>query len=176
MPYDDSAGVYGTNPQTTLLPGHVDRSNLYPVSLSSMCTNPGYTYSSGTTIDYIFASIVLASRINGCSVIESSDDLNVSDHLALSICLDLDVAPARSLTSKEHKIDWTDAVRNGHIDAYVCGVNEIVNDSISQLESTSPINIEEEIISVATKIVDLAKSALPQRRTRGRVFVFVMTS
>ena len=59
--------IEGINPPGLCLAKFIDNSDLYPVSLTSLCTGPAYTYHSGdhfTTIDYVLAGLTFAPYIS----------------------------------------------------------------------------------------------------------------
>ena len=83
-----------SNIQGVLLGEVLDRCKLHAVSLGEAVSGPDYTYHSGnssTTVDYILADVEASSCVESCEVLEDTD-LNMSDHLAISVTLSCDIS------------------------------------------------------------------------------------
>ena len=121
--YGQFGEIEGRNPAGNCLAKLVENSNLYPVSLTDICTGPGYTYHSGdhfTTVDYIIAGASFAPYISWCRTLELSPCENVSDHLPISAGIDVSVVTSFPSTSTA-PVDWVEAVKSGQIREYVEG-------------------------------------------------------
>ena len=95
-----------------ILLGDLNRCKLHVVSLDESVSGSNYTYKSGntdTTVDYILADIEASSCINSCRI-HCDDDLNSSDHLALSVTLSCHIPTQFSSDPNWIRIDWTKAV------------------------------------------------------------------
>ena len=100
------------NFQGILLGDLLNRCKLHVVSLDESVSGPNYTYKSGntdTTVDYILADIEASSCFNSCRI-HCDDDLNSSDHLALSVTLSCHIPTQFSSDPNWIRIDWTKAV------------------------------------------------------------------
>ena len=98
------------NLQGVLLGDLLNRCKLHAVALGERVSGPRYTYKSGdtvNTVDYILADIEASSCIDTCQI--SDDDLNTSDHLALSVTLLCNVPTQFSSDPNWIRIDWTKA-------------------------------------------------------------------
>ena len=116
---------------------------MYSVSTSCIAHGPDYTYFSGewrTMIDYIFLDVSLAHSVAKC-YIHGHHSLNLSDHLPVSISLQLDVLTEPTSCSQS-KINWPKSGHRGKTQAYAVEVSKIVspllsteNQSISELDN-----------------------------------------
>ena len=89
LKYTDHTGeIAGINPPGLCLEKFIDNLDLYPVSLTSLCTGPAYTYHSGdqfTTIDYVLAGSTFAPYISLCEILE----LHLDEYYHLPISLEV---------------------------------------------------------------------------------------
>ena len=140
----------------------IDRNNLFVPSHSLVSTGPSYTFHSGgtfSTIDYILTNKASTDLLDKCKGIPDHP-LNVSDHLPLSISLQVSSLKGKC-TSPTPKIHWEKAVTTGAISAY----EQYVNDFISPLLGSSCddlAQLEQEVLSVSEAICKCAYSLLPK--------------
>ena len=95
--------------------------------------------------------------------------LNVSDHLAVSVRLDIDVnlSQANVHASDVPRSDWSEAVSSGCIQDYVSRVESIINVSLQCMDRMPEIHIDEEIDYVTTRIIHHANiMVLPLRSSK----------
>ena len=159
------AGPRGSGPPNRrgiTLKEFIDRNNLFVPSHSLVSTGPSYTFHSGgtfSTIDYILTNKASTDLLDKCKGIPDHP-LNVSDHLPLSISLQVSSLKGKC-TSPTPKIHWEKAVTTGAISAY----EQSVNDFISPLLGSSCddlAQLEQEVLSVSEAICKCADSLLPK--------------
>ena len=170
------AGCRGTGPADDrgfLLKELIDRNNLFVASHCSVSSGPGYTYHSGrnfTTIDYIITNkpasdLLIAAKVN------PDHSLNVSDHLSLTLSLDLNTGKGKSINA-ESNIYWDKAISSGLINSYTLAVSNVTTPLLnSTCEDIT--QLDEEIQYVCANICKLACSILPKyspSRKRSRNF------
>ena len=115
-----------------------------------------------TTIDYVLAGSTFAPYISRCEILERH--LNVSDHLPISLDVNLSVtvspppAPGR-------RIDWTMAIKNGDVANYERRVEVVTQTSMNNIIN-GDVDLNCEIMTVASKMVDIATETLPLRKVR----------
>ncbi len=86
--------------------------DLYIVSSSSIATGPGYTFFSGnnrTSVDHILTNTFISHHITKCYT-HYHHELNLSDHLPLSLVLKVDRL-VEDATSVNPKLNWKKAVK-----------------------------------------------------------------
>ena len=134
--------------------------NLCTVSTSCIAQGPGYTFFSGeltTMVDYIFLDASL-----GCAVAKfhthNYHNLNFSDHLPLSISLQLNAA-AEVVFPPKVKINWPKSVERDLIYKYFLEVSNIVSQFLS-LKDKSVAEINHEELFVSNAIVQAASKHL----------------
>ena len=159
----------GGNPnlQGVLLGDLLNRCKLHAVSLSESVSGPSYTYKSGntvTTVDYILADIEASSCIDSCKVC-SDDDLNTSDHLALSVTLSCHIPTQFTSDPNWNRIDWTEAAKSQALQAFQKEVAIRLKPFTGQAQGNVD-HIDNEIKHVAWLILDAAQKTLPQLKPK----------
>ena len=159
----------GGNPnlQGVLLGDLLNRCKLHAVSLSESVSGPSYTYKSGntvTTVDYILADIEASSCIDSCKVC-SDDDLNTSDHLALSVTLSCHIPTQFTSDPNWNRIDWTEAAKSQALQAFQKEVAIRLKPFTGQARGNVD-HIDNEIKHVAWLILDAAQKTLPQLKPK----------
>ena len=148
--------------QGVLLGYLLDRCKLHAVSLCESVSGPNYTYKSGetcTTVDYILADIEASSCIDSCRV-HSDEDLNTSDHLALSVTLSCHIPTQFTSDPNWNKIDWTKAAKSQVLQAFQSKVAFRLKPFISRTRGNVD-HIDSVIQHVAWLIFDAAGKTLP---------------
>ena len=87
----------------------IDRCSLNIIDKDSRCSGPNYTfYVEGigmSYIDHVLATPVCSEVIKNCSIIPDSCD-NSSDHLAVSLSIEIDTMANKKSNNSLHKIAW----------------------------------------------------------------------
>ena len=148
-----------------LLSDLVDHNDLFFTSLSECTKGHCYTFFSGdvrTTTDYIITNAV--SPLVSNYLIQDHHPLNSSDHLPLSVSLNL--SPEANHESPILKrLDWKKGSCDGSTFQFATGINALLRPLIGKTY-TSPSELEEEINSVATNILQSASTTIPQFKPR----------
>ena len=140
----------------------LDTHSLYVVSQSSIHHGPKYTFfrdSCLSTLDYIVASSSIASTTLSCFT-HLYHPLDLSDHLPLSISLDLVCPSTTPSVSPLHHINWAHAVESDRISLYEQAVALVIHPLLN-IEEQSIENINDEICFVCQMLFSSAQSYLP---------------
>ena len=116
----------------------IDRASLYPVSVSSLATGRLHTYSHAgnfTTVDYYLIDHVLAYVTNSCNVHEEHP-LNLSDHLPISISLNLQMVTSCVLPHTQPQLNLKRAASDGSIKVYQSELSHHIAPFLSRSLST----------------------------------------
>ena len=156
-----------SNIQGVLLGEVLDRCKLHAVSLGEAVSGPDYTYHSGnssTTVDYILADVEASSCVESCEVLEDTD-LNMSDHLAISVTLSCDISTQFAKDPNWIRIDWAKA---GKSDAMLNFQREVSNRLKPYIKRSrgNVDHIDQEIRHVAWLVNDAAQKTLPLLKPR----------
>ena len=146
--------------QSEVLTQVIKECNLYTVSTSCIAQGPGYTFFSGerrTMVDYIFLDAHLRCAVVKCHT-HNYHNLNFSDHLPLSISLQLN-AVAEVVFPPKVKINWLKSVERDLIYEYSLEVSNIVSQFLS-LKDQSVAEINHEVLFVSNAIVQAASKHL----------------
>ena len=151
------------------------RTNLFAASLSDFSTGPSYTYFSKnhqTTVDYCLLDSSAAHLIHYCGTLEQHS-LNLSDHLPLTIHLDLDILK-EDPQDKEIKLNWKKAISDGSISDYQCQVNSYLSNLLSNdsHSASPPIGstslLDDEITACTKAVLQAALDSIPHIKPRKR--------
>ena len=137
------AGSRGTGPPNQrgfIVKDLIDRNNLFVASHSHSSTGPPFTYHSGgtlSTIDYIIINRTASDILCSCEGL-CDHSSNVSDHLPLSITLQVSYSPIENLSSAA-RINWeraitTDSIHARAVSDYITPLLDSSSDDISQLD------------------------------------------
>ncbi len=157
------------NHRGNLLQDFVHLHNLFVVSLSSVVSGPQYTFFSGnsqTMVDYILLESSNASQVKGCHV-HQHHPLNLSDHLPVSVSLELNSMANPTPTNHPKAVNWSLAIERGDVHAYAQEISSV----ISPLLHTSHQSISElydEVTFVCQALLDAARNNLPYKTDRKR--------
>ena len=159
------SGCRGSGPPYSrglLLKEFIDRNNLFVASHCIASSGPNYTYHSGrnfTTIDYIITNKLASDLLTAAKVLPDHS-LNVSDHLPITISLDLNIENGKSASVKP-KIYWDKAISSGLINSYTLAVRNAITPLLdSSCEDITQLN--KEIQHVCANVCKLANSILPK--------------
>ena len=152
----------------------LDTHSLYIISQSSLHQGPNYTFfrdSHFSTLDYIVASSFIASTTLSCFT-HPYHPLNLSDHLPLSISLDMVCPSVIPSVSSRHHVNWAQAVESDKISLYEQAVTHPVIQPLLNINDQSIENINNEICFVCQVLLSSAKSYLPLKKhsTKKRKF------
>lgn len=154
-------GCGNSNSQGVLVHELLQRCNLFSASLSNHTEGPDYTFWRGdtcTTVDYVLMDVDAASIMSSC-VVHEETSLNTSDHLPISVKLDIPTDCVENLNTFT-RIDWTKAELSGATFSFQAAVSEIVSPFISSMHNSID-SINDEIQLVTRHIADAAKHTLP---------------
>ena len=138
--------VCGTgNKQGELLLQTIHSHDLFVASTSSLSNGPNYTFFAGmnkTTVDYIITDVSLAPTLLDCKV-HNHHPLNLSDHLPISLSLQLNSLLIPTSPTKHPRINWPKSIEGVGINAYVQEIASAVSPLLpTTLTSTSALNTE----------------------------------
>ena len=106
-----------------------------------------------------------------CST-HSTDDLNTSDHLSLTVCMSYDACSSTQDERPSHKkIDWVEARKSGALDAFTAEVQTRLGPLITRVyDSAEMVNSEiEQVTRLLTEVAEeLLPCVQPKRRSRFR--------
>ena len=159
------------NSQGVLLHELLQRCDLFAASLSNHAEGPDYTFWRGdtrTTVDYVLMDIDAASIMSSC-VVQEVACLNTSDHLPISVKIDIPTDFTENPDNSSTRIDWTKAELSGATLSYQAAVSEVVSPFISSMHDSMD-SINDEIQLVSKHITDAAKRTLPCIKSRKRRF------
>ena len=143
----------------------LDTHSLYIVSQSSLHQGPNYTFfrdSHFSTLDYIVASSSIASTTLSCFT-HLYHPLNLSDHLPLSISLDMVCPSVIPSVSSRHHVNWAQAVESDKISLYEQAVTLVIQ-PLLYINNQSIENINDEICFVCQVLLSSAESYLPLKK------------
>ena len=109
-----------------------------------------------------------ASIMSSCVVHEVAC-LNTSDHLPISVKIDIPTNFIENSDNNSTRIDWTKADLSGAIPSYQAAVSEVVTPFISSMHD-SINSINDEIQLVSKHIIDAAKRTLPSIKPKKQRF------
>ena len=164
-------GCGDPNSQGVLLHELLQRCDLFVASLSNHAKGPDYTFWRGdthTTVDYVLMDVGAASIMSSCIVHEVAC-LNTSDHLPLSVTMDVPTDSIENANDNSTRIDWTKAELSGAISSFQAAVTEKVNPLIDSMHDNID-SINAEIQLVTKHIADAANRTLPLVMPRKRRF------
>lgn len=99
-----------------------------------------------TTVDYVLMDVDAASIMSSC-VVHEETCLNTSDHLPISVKLDIPIDFVEN-SNNSTRIDWTKAELSGATFSSQAAVSEIVSPFISSMHnSTDSINDEIQLVT-----------------------------
>ena len=151
-------GLGNPNQQGVLLFDLMERCNLSAVSLGSCASGMLHTYQSGstkTTVDYVLMDLEAVSMMISCETV-AEDDLNLSDHLPLSVRMSCGEVPECGSSQESGRIDWVRAQGSFEIE-------DCVNDRLAPLLSNTYDEVEQldrEIRHVALLLTDATTKTL----------------
>lgn len=158
--------VHGTpNHQGELLSGLLDRCGLYPVPQTSPY-GPNYTYRSSihrSTVDLClldFASAHLVSSYN----IYYPDPLNFSDHLPISLHLDITPAGSTQSLSIPTRLNWRRGQDDGAVAYYQQATSRFLSNLVNTPAPTCLEQLESEISTVCKFLTNSASNSIPHRQ------------
>ena len=109
-----------SNVQGVFLFDLIGRCELSAVSLGSISCGECYTYRNGTvttTVDYVLMDLATASMTESCENL-SEVELNLSDHLPLSVTLGCDPSCSKEQKAQFDGVDWQSARASGALADY----------------------------------------------------------
>ena len=162
------------NAQGILLQELINRASLYPISVSSLATGPLHTYSHAgnfTTVDYYLIDHVLVYATNFCNIHEQHP-LNLSDHLPISISLNLQMGISCEPAYIQPRPNWRKAASDGSIKVYQSELSRHIAPSLSR-PLTCIEEVEDEIKIVTDIMHKAANSSLPHRTRRDNKKLFI---
>ena len=161
-------GIGEANPQGKLLLDLICRTNLFVASLCSISSGPSYTFFGGaqhTTVDYCLLDNHAAHILQECVTLDHHP-LNLSDHLPLSVCLDLTTL-VQNKPPRSPKTNWKRAISDGSIEGYQQQVSTYFSNLLTHHNfSDLPIaertaQLDHEIRTSAEAILQAAQHSLP---------------
>ena len=155
-------GYGDTSPLGVLVHELLQRCDLFVTSLSNHATDPDYTFwrdDTHTTADYVLMDVDAASIMSSCMVHEVAC-LNTSDHLPISVTVEVPIYCTENTDDNSARIDWTKAELSSATVSFQAAVSEIVNQLIGSMHDSID-SINEEIQLVTKHIVNAAKQTLP---------------
>ena len=114
-------------------------------------------------MDVDAASIMSSCMVHGVAC------LNTSDHLPISVTVEVPVDCTENTDDNSARIDWTKAELSSATVSFQAAVSEIVNQLIGSMHDSID-SINEEIQLVTKHIVNAAKQTLPCVKPRKRKF------
>ena len=151
------------NIEMTYLMTSSQPNNLCVTSQSSLCHGPSYTYFSAnysSTLDYIICDVSLTDNLINCFTYPTHP-LNLSDHLPISLTLDLPNTPSTSSQPElPRRINWQGALDSGVISIY----QDAALRPLLCMEGQSIVELNEEILRVGGILLQAASDFLPAYR------------
>ena len=164
-------GCGDPNSQGVLLHELLRRSGLFVASLSNHAEGPDYTFWRGdthTTDDYVLMDVDVASIMSSC-MIHDVACLNTSDHLPLSVTVNVPTDSIELVNDLPTRIDWTKAEFSGATLSFQSAITDMVCPLIPSMhDNINSVNAE---IKLVTKcIIDSAALILPKVKPRKQRF------
>ena len=150
------------NHQGSLLHDAITHSNLLVPSTSCISTGPRYTFFCGlnrTVVDYILMDASLCSSVENCFT-HQHHDLNFSDHLPISISINVKVAKEARLPSQP-KINWVKAAEDDTLHDYMQDVSAHIQPLLTA-EFQTTAELDNQISHVAEILKNAATRFLPK--------------
>ena len=164
-------GIRGTgepNQQGVLLADLLDRCEMYAPSLSSIANGPSYTYRRSsevrTTVDYVLADCEASHLVHECWV-HDQHDLNTSDHLPISVQVEVHPEYGSHQPQMKSKVNWNKAKELDLIPAYAAAVNAIIPSFIGKSYDTAE-EIDVDICKVSGLLKEAAQKTLPELKPK----------
>ena len=160
-------GCGDPNSQGVLFHELLWRSDLFIASLSNHAEGPHYTFWRGdthTTVDYVLMDVDVAFIMSSC-MIHDVACLNTSDHLPLSVTVNVPTDSIELVNDLPTRIDWTKAEFSGASHSFQAAITDTVCPLIPSMhDNINSVNAE---IKIVTKcIIDSAALILPKVKPR----------
>lgn len=135
-----------TSPNGKKLINFMNRSNLKILDLNDMCKGPNYTYYvegvGCSYIDHCIGSPLIASMLNDC-IVAHDDILNTSDHLPITISINIDGPLVSFSKSASTRVAWHKLTETEIVIGYTSPLDLNLQERINKL----PISYAESIRS-----------------------------
>ena len=121
-------GCGDSNSQGVLLHKLLQRSDLFVAYLSNHAEGPDNTFWRGdthTTVDYVLMDVGAASFMSSCMIHEVAC-LNMSDHVHLSVTVNVPTDSIELVNDLPTRIDWTKAKLSGATLSFQAAITDIV--------------------------------------------------
>ncbi len=151
-----------SNQAGNLLSDMVCRCDLFVPSRSESVTGADYTYANGphrTTVDYCMMDSCIAHTVLTFAILYP-DVLNLSDHLPISINLDIRSA-MESTISPTPKLNWQRAEKDSSVRLFSDQIMVFLSSILQQPRPSSPEELDMEITKVCGFIKNAANSHIP---------------
>ena len=152
------AGPRGSGPPNhrgILLKQFIDRNNLFVSSHSRLSDGPPYTFHSGrnySTVDYIITNRALCDFLfSSKGLVDHS--LNISDHLPLSI--NLNIPTVKATLHTVYRINWDKALSTGEIYSFESAISSLFSPLLNTT-CEDPAHLDQEVHYVCGEICKLA--------------------
>ena len=164
-------GCGDPNSQGVLLHELLRRSDLFVASLSNHAEGPDYTFWRGdthTTVDYVLMDVDAASIMSSCMIHEVAC-LNTSDHLPLSVTVNVPTDSIELVNDLPTRIDWTKAEFSGATLSFQAAITDMVCPLIPSMhDNINSVNAEIKLVTEC--IIDSAALILSKVKPRKQRF------
>ena len=161
------AGPRGSGPPNQrgfALKDFIDRNELFVASHCSLSHGPSYTYHSGryfSTIDYIIVNGPCSSLLTSCQAI-TDHPLNISDHIPLSLSLNVVLAEDESVSTPVQRVHWEKAVSSDAVRSFAKRVDDNIQNYLNtHLDDED--DLDGEVEAICKSIICISSSTLPTK-------------